>query len=56
VSVRVAKAAAALAPAVSRRRAAKVADALIAAAVPVFLLLAMASPLFKDERHSRHYW
>ena len=56
LSSRIARAATALALGVSRRRAAKVTDALIAAAVPMFLLLAMASPLFNDEKHSRHYW
>ena len=56
VSSRVARAAAALTPVVSRRRATKVADALIAAAVPLVLVLAMASPIFSEKKNSRHYW
>ena len=55
-SERVARAASAVAPFVSRRRASRVADALIAAAVPLVLVLAMASPLFNEEKRSRHYW
>jgi len=56
MSSRVAHAASAVSAVVSRRRPGHIADALIAAAVPLVLVLAMASPLFDQKKQSRHYW